>query len=40
MYHFCEITILVLDEEPCKMEVLKWKMISNNIRAEGRAGIF
>ena len=30
LYRFCETTFLVLDEEPCKMEVLKWKMITNN----------
>ena len=30
LYRFCETTFLVLDEEPCKMEVLKWKIITNN----------
>ena len=28
LHRFCETAVLVLDEERCKMEVLKWKMIT------------
>ena len=30
LYRFCGTVISVWDEEPCKMEVLKWKISNNN----------